>query len=402
MNTQYMDESEAKILIVDDKPENLRLLTSILKEAGYIVRQLRSGQMVLASVLDAPPDLILLDIMMPETDGYEVCRRLKGEERTRGIPVIFISALGDVADKIKGFSLGGVDYITKPFREEEVLVRVRNHLMLKMTENALRSALDERKALEERLREYSESLEEMVQERTEKLKKAQEELLLKERLAVLGHFAGSVSHELRNPLAAIDSAVYFLKMKSDKEDEKLRKPLDQISTNVKKATAIIQSLINLSRMEKPKAETLDVIDLVHETIQTSRIPDTIEVVTQFPDNRIFADLEKEQIRMALKNLINNAAQAMDDSGTLTVSARPVEPEQVEISIADTGPGISPEYVEKVFEPLFSTKTHGIGFGLSITRMIAENHGGKIRAASIPGSGAVFVITLPTISNSLKL
>jgi len=136
MIAQYMDQSEAKILIVDDKPENLRLLTTILKEAGYVVRQLRSGKRVLASVLDDPPCLILLDIMMPETDGYEVCRDLKSEERTRGIPVIFISALEDVADKIKGFSVGGVDYITKPFREEEVLVRVKTHLSLRGMQTA--------------------------------------------------------------------------------------------------------------------------------------------------------------------------------------------------------------------------------------------------------------------------
>ncbi|MDX2441091.1 MAG: PAS domain S-box protein, partial [Desulfobacterales bacterium] len=119
------------------KPENLRLLTAILKEAGYIVRQLRSGKRVMASALDAPPDLILLDIMMPETDGYEVCRGLKAEERTCDIPVIFISALEDVANKIKGFSVGGADYITKPFREEEVLVRVKTHLGLRLMQNRL-------------------------------------------------------------------------------------------------------------------------------------------------------------------------------------------------------------------------------------------------------------------------
>ncbi len=137
MNAQHAHEPRAKILIVDDKPENLRLLTGILNAKGYVVRQLRDGNMVMASALSAPPDLILLDIMMPATDGCEVCMDLKSEERTRDIPVIFISALSETVDKVKAFTAGGVDYITKPFREEEVLVRVETHLTLRTLQKAL-------------------------------------------------------------------------------------------------------------------------------------------------------------------------------------------------------------------------------------------------------------------------
>lgn len=129
MNTQPT-ASMPTILIVDDAPENLRLLADILRNHGYLTRLLREGQMVLSAVLHSPPQLILLDIMMPEMDGYEVCQQLKADERTREIPVIFLSALNETTDKVKAFAAGGVDYITKPFQADEVLARVQTHLAL--------------------------------------------------------------------------------------------------------------------------------------------------------------------------------------------------------------------------------------------------------------------------------
>ncbi len=253
--------------------------------------------------------------------------------------------------------------------------------------------ISKRKRNETKLREYSEHLEEMVEERTRELQKAQADLLMKERLAVLGHFAGSISHELRNPLAVIDSAVYLLSMRL-KDNEKVAPVLERISRNVQKSTAIIQSLLNLSRMQKPKTVKTNLVDVVLETLASSKIPPSVAVIQNTPEQAIMVDIEIEQIRMALKNIVRNAVQAMDGNGKLTVSAKRLESGQVELTIADTGPGIAPEHLEKVFEPLFSTKTHGIGFGLSITKMIIENHGGTIRAESKPDQGAAFKITLP--------
>lgn len=256
--------------------------------------------------------------------------------------------------------------------------------------------ITERRLAQEQLREYSERLEEMVEERTRELEKTQEELLIKERLAVLGHFAGSISHELRNPLASIDSSAYFLQMKLGTGEEKIREHLERISSNVRKSTAIIQSLLNLSQMEKPRTETIRLTDMISETISSAKIPDTVRVVLNLPDKRILVAVETEQIRMALKNIIKNAVQAMNETGKLTLTAQPAESGRVELSVADTGPGIAADHLEKVFEPLFSTKTHGIGFGLSITKMIVENHGGAIRAESDPGSGARFILTFPIL------
>ena len=135
MNNQ---PEKVNILVVDDKPDNLRLLSALLGQLGYEVRKVINGQTALKTVQAAPPDLILLDVMMPDMNGYEVCQHLKASPLTCDIPVIFISALDEVLDKVKAFAVGGVDYITKPFSEEEVFARVENNLTIRRLQKQLR------------------------------------------------------------------------------------------------------------------------------------------------------------------------------------------------------------------------------------------------------------------------
>lgn len=254
--------------------------------------------------------------------------------------------------------------------------------------------ITESRQAEQQFREYSERLEEMVGERTKELRKAQEELLLKERLAVLGHLAGSISHEIRNPLAAIDASTYFMKIKLRKADEKVVRHLDRITCNVKQANAIIESLLNLTRMEKPKTKSHQLPELIPKIIANAKLPDSVEIVANCCENEIVVNVDAEQIRMALNNIIKNAVQAMNGKGTIAVAVRSAETGMADIEVADTGPGISSEHISKIFEPLFTTKAQGIGFGLSITKMIVENHGGTIEAKSEPGKGAAFILSLP--------
>lgn len=251
---------------------------------------------------------------------------------------------------------------------------------------------------EAQLKKYSERLEDMVEERTLELKKTRDELLLNERLAVLGHFAGSISHEIRNPLAAIDSSVYFLKMKLKRTDEKIDEHLERVTSNVKNASAIIESLLNLTRMEKPKMKKHRLPELVSKILEKETIPDTIEVVAHLPDTGPLVDVDIGQIQMALGNVIKNAVQAMDKSGTLKVSARCPEEGTAELCISDNGPGIPTETMSRIFDPLYTTKAQGIGFGLSITKMIVENHGGSVRVESLPEKGTDFKLTLPVPKN----
>ncbi len=195
MDSNQINAIKGDILIVDDTAENLRFLATTLTEQGYDVRSAISGSLALMGAQAAPPDLILLDIKMPDMNGYEVCKQLKTLEKTCEIPVIFISALNEVLDKVKAFSVGGADYITKPFQMEEVLARVENQLTI---------------------RRLNQELEKRVEERTAELKKAcynlqeaQLQLVQNEKLATLGQLVAGVAHEINNPVSFIKGNLNF-------------------------------------------------------------------------------------------------------------------------------------------------------------------------------------------------
>src|SRR6478672_9088612 len=188
MTASEMNQSSFSILVVDDTPDNLRLLVGFLTEQGYKIRPVTSGKMALSAAQGMPPDLILLDINMPEMDGYQVCEQLKADERTRDIPVIFLSALNDVFDKVKAFAIGGVDYITKPFQIEEVLARINTHLAMK--------------SLQTHLQQKNHDLEQTLHE----LQTTQAQLIQFEKMAVLGQIVANVAHEINTPLGAIRSS----------------------------------------------------------------------------------------------------------------------------------------------------------------------------------------------------
>ena len=177
------------ILVVDDTVANLRLLAEILADREFMVRPVPDGALAINAAKADPPDLILLDVMMPNLSGYEVCERLKADERTRDIPVIFISAKNDVLDKVKAFSLGAVDYITKPFQAEEVLARVETHLTLR--------------GLQRRLEEQNQALSDALHQ----LKVAQDQLIQREKIAALGHLIAGIAHEINTPLGAIRASI---------------------------------------------------------------------------------------------------------------------------------------------------------------------------------------------------
>ena len=189
MNNDIPSTSPGNILVVDDTPANLRLLAGILNGKGYKVRPVPSGELALSAAQGMPPDLILLDIMMPEMNGYEVCEKIKADERTRDIPVIFISAINDVLDKVKAFAVGGVDYITKPFQMEEVLVRVETHLAMCQLQKRLKQKNDE------------------LTITLEQLQATQEQLVHSEKMAALGQLIAGIAHEINTPLGAIRSSI---------------------------------------------------------------------------------------------------------------------------------------------------------------------------------------------------
>lgn len=227
-------------------------------------------------------------------------------------------------------------------------------------------------------------------------KTVEEQLIVSERLATLGQFSGNISHELRNPLGVIGSSVYFLEMKLKDAEDKVHEHLNRIKSSVDKSAAIIESLLNLTRMKEPNLTRLVVNDVISDALVTTKLLKSITVVREDFDPEALVEADHEQLRMALKNIFRNAGDAMQGEGTLRIALGVTE-DEIEISITDTGPGISDENLDKVFQPLFTTKTQGIGFGLSITRTIIEKHGGKIMACSAEGTGACFTISLPRAS-----
>ena len=287
----------------------------------------------------------------------------------------------------------------KPEADEGPFVKEERHLIDALGRQL--GAVTERKQAEDELKKYSENLEEMVEERTRELRDAQEELVRSERLATLGQFSGSISHELRNPLGVIDSSVYYLKRKLGGGDKKVGEHLDRIKSSVVSATTVIQSLLNLTRMKEPHLTRLELTPITSQAIATSKIPAKVKVIQELADQEILVNGDGEQLRMAFKNIVSNAVEAMDNKGTLTVRVRMTADGKGEVSFADTGPGIASENLDKIFQPLFSTKAKGIGFGLSIAKMIVDKQGGTIEAESELGKGASIMIQLPLYADKTQ-
>jgi PAS domain S-box-containing protein len=257
--------------------------------------------------------------------------------------------------------------------------------------------ISERKRAELKLKEYSEHLEELVEERTLELRKAQEQFIQQERLAVLGRLADSVSQELRNPLGIINNAVYYLRLVQPDEDETIKEYLDIIGSEAHNADKIVSDLLDFSSNELVGREPVTVSKLVRDALQLFPIPENVRATLDLPENLPAVYVDPRQMTQVLGNLVLNACQAMMDGGQLTVDGRQSTVDgqsSVVIAIKDTGSGITPENMQKLFEPLFTTKPKGIGLGLAVSKKLVEANGGKIEVESEPGKGSTFTVWMP--------
>ncbi|MFW6150680.1 MAG: PAS domain S-box protein [Chloroflexota bacterium] len=232
-------------------------------------------------------------------------------------------------------------------------------------------------------------------------KEAEAKILAYERLAVLGQLAGGISHELRNPLATIDSSAYYVRNRLEKcmergidIDGKVESHLERIESSVDRCTSIIQSLVDLTQMKEPRRKRLDLGSVAREIGRDYQLPSTAKIDVRVPDEKLWVFGDRDQLELAFENLIKNGMEAMDWRGMLRLEVLGVDGGHAQICFTDSGKGIPREHLERIFQPLFSTKPKGIGFGLSIAKMVAERHGGEIKAQSRLGQGSTVTIRLP--------
>ena len=433
MTRDRVQPTKADILVVDDTPDNLRLLSSLLKEQGYKVRKVTSGEFALKAVLVAPPDLILLDILMPDLDGYEVCQRLKASEPTRDIPVIFLSALNEAIDKVKAFAVGGADYIAKPFQVAEVLARVEHQLKIRklqkqLEENntRLQEEIERSHKAEIALKKITQELESRVEARTAKLKEAnlrlqkletdlESALVQEKKLSELkSQLIATISHEYRTPLTTILSSTELLKAYRHKwDDAKQIKHFERIQGSVAQMVAMLDDALFLNQAEFEEIElqlvSLDLAPLFDKIVERFRATSAEQYIFTFStDENITLNADANLVRKILVNLISNAIKYSPEGGEISVrlfreSDSPTGRRgafRVIFQVRDEGIGIPSENRDRLFET-FSRGSNvgtirGMGLGLAIVKKCVDLHGGEMAIESEEDLGTTVTVSLPGI------
>jgi signal transduction histidine kinase len=350
----------ANILVVDDTHTSLRLLVEILTEQGYTVRPATSGLVALTAIQQELPDLILLDIMLPDLDGFAVCRAIKANERSRHIPVIFITALDVLNHKVQAFAEGGVDYVTKPFQAEEIVARVATHLALRQMQKQLH-----------------------------------------EQVAELDTFAQTVAHDIKGPLGLIAGYTDILVEAFETLDiNQLRQSLENIHRASHRAVKIVDSLLLLSSVRKMKVavEPLDMAAILAE-VQQQLAAMMLEYQGQIimPADWPVALGYPPWIETVWTNYLSNGLKYGGRRPLLELGAAPQADGMIRFWIRDNGPGLHPEEQTRLFNEfirLDQTPGKGYGLGLSIVKRIINKLGGHTGVESAPGQGSTFYFTLP--------
>jgi signal transduction histidine kinase len=363
----------ANILLVDDTPSNLDVLTAMLKEQGYRVRPAINGELALEAVKAAPPDLILLDINLPRMNGYEVCARLKADDGAKDIPVIFISALNDIDAIVKAFEVGGVDYITKPFKLREVLARVATHLML----------VQQRRQIEDR---YVRDMKHF-----EALSKMKEQ------------FVQSATHDLKNPLSIIMGYAALLDGMTLQEFEQFGKEyVEGITSGAKRIQSLIADMLDLAQLQTGANVSLRPTDLASFMKDALRGADInanqkgIALVYAPPKESVNMLVDPKLMLRVIDNLVTNAIKYTPDGGRVDIFTD-IYDDSVGIRVRDTGFGIPKKDIPHIFDAFYrvrgeqNSKISGTGLGLAIVRTIVDQHGGVIEVESELAQGSMFSV-----------
>lgn len=363
------------ILIVDDIIDNLHMLMDMLEVQGHQVQITMSGQEALDAIEERQPDLVLLDIQMPEMDGYEVCRRIKGNEKTADIPVIFLSALNETSDILKGFDAGGVDYVSKPFQFREVLARVESQLAVSQQRREI-------EALRERDRQQFEALADLRDK-----------------------FIQGTVHDLKNPLTGVLLYSQMMRSSPPESEDDLIKISQGIEQSARKMQRLVTDILDLAQIQV--GNQLHLFDTPIQPI-LERVIHNFDILAQEKNINLTLEASEDVVKLAINenyferifdNLISNAIKYTPEGGHIALIMLPHE-DYVEIIVEDNGLGIPEEDLPQLFEAFYRVrktthrKENGSGLGLSVVAAIIEEHGGKIDVESIEGEGSRFIVSMP--------
>lgn len=371
MNQTDKPKAKDVILVVDDQSNNLKVIASVLG-SDYSLSIANSGVNALKILENNTPDLILLDIMMPEMDGFEVCRMIKSIDRIKHIPVIFLTAKTDIDDIIKGFRCGAVDYITKPFNATEVDARVQNHLKLK-------HALEDLKISNQKLNELN---------------------------ATKDKFFSIIAHDLRSPFTSIlGFSELLVQQIKDKDFESIEQYAGIIEQSSKKAMDLLINLLEWARSQTGRIsynpEKIDLVRFIEESAQLFdqiAFHKRITIKRTLPKN-LEVVVDKHMISTVIRNLISNSIKFTRPGGEISISTQ-TGPGEVCVLVSDNGVGMALNRIDKIFQidKTFSTygteDEKGTGLGLILCKEFVEKHGGRIWVKSEEGIGSEFSFSIP--------
>lgn len=368
------------ILIVDDIPKNLQVLSNILNTEGYSISFASNGKQALSVVDSVQPDLILLDIMMPEMDGFEVCKILKADSKNAHIPIIFLTGKADTDDIIKGLKLGAVDYVTKPFNSAELLTRVKTHLELKLSRDAIVK--------------YSNELE-------------QAQIELKALNASKDKFFSIVAHDLKGPFTGFLGLAQLLQEDYKKLNEK---DVATIAENMYKAAkrlfSFLENLLDWSRSQMGRIDfcpgQIDISDTftrIFNLFSATANEKKISLINNI-EQYTFVWADNNMLNTICRNFVSNAIKFTPENGKITINLTQPNPDFYEISVSDTGVGIDEASQKKLFRIDVKHSTpgtaneQGTGLGLVLCKDLITRNGGEVRLESVEDEGTTFYFTLP--------
>lgn len=367
-----LQQSIGHILIVDDEPFNRELLHAILKNQGHETTGAENGKRALELIESLPVDVVLLDVMMPSLDGFQVCRILKGNARTAHIPVILVTSLSGRKDRLMGMEAGADDFLTKPVDIQEVLLRVRNAI-------------------------YAKRLYDRLQESYEKLKELES---LRDKLTHM------LVHDMRSPLAGIHGYLEMIRLHGQmNRNPKIQRFADQALHSTSSLIEMVSSILDVSRLEEDKmplnSAPADLVDVTRQAIQSlTGSKNECRISLECPHESVQVLCDGEIMRRVITNLLANALKFSEETTEVTVGIEK-HPEEVKVRVSDHGPGIPEEHLPMIFEKYGQAhlrsrrQKYSTGLGLTFCKLALEAHNGRIGVHTEVGRGSTFWFTLPT-------